>query len=75
MSEQVGAGGSAVTVIVTVQMAVPPAPLALPVYVVVTDGVTEVDPLETGVTAPTPWSTLNDVALAVSHDIVDAFPS
>ena len=48
-----GGGGSAVTVTVVEQVTEPPAPVAVPVYVLVEVGETEREPLATGVTAPT----------------------
>ena len=60
---------------VVVQLAVPDEPLTLPVYVVVTVGVTLREPLATGMTAPIPWSIVNDVAFVVVHDSVELFPN
>ena len=66
----VGTGG-AFTVSVREQAAVPPAPITVPVYVVVVRGPTEVEPLGTE-TYPifVMWS---DVAFVVDHvSVVDA---
>ena len=49
---QDGAGGAAVTVTVAEHVTEPPAPVAVPVYVVVTVGLTYFDPEDTDVTEP-----------------------
>src|SRR5277367_6630773 len=64
-----GGGGGWFTVTRVVAVCVPPAPLAVSVYVVESDGLTVCDPL--GCTAPTP-SMLASVALLVCHvSVVD----
>lgn len=63
-----------VTVTVAEQEIVPPAPVAVPVYVVVTVGDTEFVPTLTGVTEPIPLLMLNVVAFDVVHDSVDEEP-
>lgn len=58
-SVQIGAGGGGgggcgtVTVTVALHCTEPPEPMAVPVYVVVTGGITDVMPDATGVTTPT----------------------
>lgn len=52
---------------------VPPAPLAVSVYVVVLCGRTSIDPLS-GI-APIPLSMLAEVALEMAHESVAALPS
>ena len=47
-------GGTAVTVTVAEHVTEPPAPVAVPVYVVVLVGETLLEPLATDVTEPTP---------------------
>src|SRR5271155_2193845 len=59
-----GGGGGRVTVTRAVACCVPPAPFAVKVYVVESDGVTDCEPL--ACTAPTP-SMLTSVALLVCH--------
>ena len=67
--------GGAVTVTVFPQVTVPPLPVAVPVYVVVTVGETVREPEATGVTTPMPLSIENDtVALVVTHESEDKFP-
>ena len=51
---QDGAFGTSVIVTVATQVTVPPAPVAVKVYVVVELGETEAEPPATGVTAPMP---------------------
>jgi len=75
VSVQVGvAGGGVETVMVTAQWAVPPAPIAVAVYVVVVIGETDVEPLATGVDVPTPLSIVKDVAFADVHESVAELP-
>ena len=62
--DKVQLGRGAVTVIVLVQVFVPPAPVTVAVYVVVAAGDTEREPLATGVTLPMPW--LIEIAVAFS---------
>jgi hypothetical protein len=68
------AGGGGVTVIVAVQVEVPPGPVAVPRYVVVFVGLTEREPDATGVTLPMPWLMLNEEAFAVVHESVEDEP-
>ena len=49
-----GGGGSSVTVMVAVHITEPPGPVAVPVYVTVASGETDVEPPATGVTEPMP---------------------
>ena len=52
VSVQVGAGGGGVTVTVVEHVTVPPAPVAVPVYVLEMLGETLIEPLATGETEP-----------------------
>ena len=69
-----GGGGVAVTTIVAVHVTEPPAPVAVPVYVVVAVGDTGFEPDATGVTAPMPWLIENDAALDVVQESKEEFP-
>ena len=54
---------------------VPPAPVAVPVYVVLAvRAPVVVAPPETGVRVPMPWLMLNEFAFVVVHESVDAEP-
>ena len=53
-------------------LVLPPAPVAVAVYVVVLDGLTETDPEVA--TLPTPGSMSTDVALVVDQDRVALWP-
>ena len=59
------ATGLAVTVTVALQVPFPPLPVAVMVYVVVTEGITDVVPTAVGVTVPIPLSMLTEVAFAL----------
>ncbi|KKW45342.1 MAG: hypothetical protein UY97_C0025G0006 [Parcubacteria group bacterium GW2011_GWB1_57_6] len=67
-------GGVTVTVTLAAHCTEPPGPVAVPVYVVVTAGATDVEPDSTGVTEPTPLSILKSAAFAVVHESVEAEP-
>lgn len=68
-------GGSKVTVMVAAQVTVRPLiSVAVPVYVVVRSGETDLEPPETGVTEPTPRSITKDVAFCVVHVSVELPP-
>lgn len=73
-SVHAGAGGPEDTVTVAEQVTVPPAPVAVPVYVVVTVGDTACVPAATGVTAPIPWLREKVVAFWVVHESVEEPP-
>jgi hypothetical protein len=51
-----------------VQWTVPPVPVAVPVYVVVVDGVTDFEPPATGVTEPIELLIVKEVACVVVHE-------
>jgi hypothetical protein len=78
MRTQVGAGGGggvAVTMTIAEHVTVPPAPVAVPVYVVLaTSAPVVVAPFDTGVSAPMPWLMLNELAFVVVHESVEAEP-
>ena len=74
MQPMTGAGGVAATVMLAEHVAVPPAPAAVPVYMIVAAGVTDVEPEATGVTEPTPLSIANAVVFAVVHESVEDEP-
>ena len=74
VSEQVG-GGGATTVTMVEQVAVPPSPVTVPVYVVVELGVTAVEPFDTGETEPTEWSIEKLVPFTLVHEREAASPS
>src|SRR5438128_10996714 len=63
--------GAGMTGAVVVSVTGPPSPVAVKVYVVVTEGVTTV---EVPVTAPTPWSMVSEVALLTLQDSVEELP-
>ena len=63
-----------VTVTVAPQVDEPPAPVTVPVYVVVLPGVTAREPAARGVAAPTPLSMESDVAFAVVQERVEEPP-
>jgi len=67
-----GAGGW-VTATVAKQCAVPPTPVAVPVYVTVAAGETDCEPLPIA-TVPTPWSIENDTAFIVVHERAAELP-
>lgn len=75
-SVHVGAFGFShrLTVTVAVHVTLPPEPVAVPVYVVVSVGLTEVEPEATGVTAPMLLSMEKPVALVVVHDKAEFSP-
>ena len=76
-SVQTGAfvtGGVSVTVTVAVQVTEPPEPVAVPVYIVVFIGDTDLVPASTGVTKPMSWSIENDVASLVLQESVEEPP-
>jgi hypothetical protein len=63
-----------VTVTAAAHVTEPPAPVAVPVYVVDVSGETDCVPAATGVTAPTPLLILKVVAFMVVHERVDEEP-
>ncbi len=72
VSVQVGALGVGITVTVFAHVTLPPAPVAVRVYVFVALGETLCEPLTP--TAPTPWSIEILEAFEVVHESVDALP-
>ena len=62
-----------VTVRVFWQVAVPPSPVAVRVYVAVAEGVTEVEP--SPATMPSPWSRDTELALAEVQESVEGSPA
>ncbi len=63
-----GGGGTSLTLTVFWHSTAPPGPVAVKVYVLVVPGTTVLEPLEAGVTAPTPWSIDTIVAFVVVHE-------
>ncbi len=70
-----GGGGGGLTFTTAEQDAVPPGPVAVPVYVVVAVGETTRVPLGTGVTEPMPWLIEKETAFVVVHVSVELLPS
>ena len=71
---QDGPGVTVFTETVVAHVTVPPGPVAVPVYVVEPLGVTVIEPPDTGVTLPTPWSITNEFTLVVFQVRVVAPP-
>jgi len=67
-------GGTLVTVTVAVQCAMAPSFVAVPVYVVVTVGETDLEPADVGVTIPMSLSIEKEVELVAVQERVAALP-
>lgn len=63
-----------VIVIAAAQVTVPPAPVAVPVYVVFVVGEVVVAPEATDVVEPMPLSIINEAAFVVVHDSIEDEP-